>query len=67
MEIISSDQLKKELSNAQLDTHDLDDVVHDAASTLASNANNEGLNGQIQFLTSLGWSFEEIFNAAKNK
>lgn len=67
MKITSSEQLRQELSNAQLDTHDLDSVVHDAASTLASNANNEGLSGQIQFLTSHGWSYDDILKAAKEQ
>lgn len=65
MNIQTSEQLKQELSNAQLDTLDLDNVVHDAASALASNANNEGLSGQIQFLTSHGWSYDDILKAAK--
>lgn len=67
MNINTSEQLKQELSNAQLDTHDLDSVVHDAASALASNANNEGLSGQIQFLTSHGWSYDDILKAAKEQ
>lgn len=67
MEITSSDQLRRELSNHHLDTHDLDSIVHDAASSLASNANNEGLSGQIQFLTTHGWSYNDILKAAKEQ
>ena len=42
----------------------LDDVVHDAASSLASNANNGGMKEQIEFLiTTCGWSEEDILRA----
>ena len=41
----------------------LDDTVHDAASQLASNANNEGIDGQLNFLMdTCGWSSEDILN-----
>jgi len=35
--------LKKKLMEAGIESCMLDDVVHDAASALGSNANNEGL------------------------
>lgn len=39
----------------------LDEVVHDAASQLASNANNHGERGQIEFLTTVcGWDSKDI-------
>ena len=57
--------LLKALSENGIEPHHLDDVVHDAASTMASNANNGGLNAQIQFLTtSIGWSYDEILKEA---
>jgi len=31
-------------------SEDLDEIVHDAASRLASNANNDGIGSQIEFL-----------------
>ena len=40
---------------------DLDGIVHEAASSLASNSNNEGVTGQIEFLKIIaGWSDEDI-------
>lgn len=41
---------------------DLDILVHDAASDLATKANNNGVHGQIEFLKVVcGWSDEDIF------
>jgi hypothetical protein len=34
-----------------LKSEDLDSVVHDAASRLATNANNDGKKAQLEFLT----------------
>ena len=43
---------------------DLDGLVHDAASKMASTANNEGLRGQLAFLkTVCGWSDDDIRKA----
>lgn len=47
-------------------SEDLDDVVHDAGSQLATNANNDGIKNQIDFLTIVaGWSDEDIIKALK--
>ncbi len=35
---------------------DLDDVVHDIASILASDANNDGIGAQLDFLLDHGWN-----------
>ena len=35
---------------------DLDDVVHDVASIIASDANNDGLGAQLDFLFAHGWN-----------
>ena len=44
----------------------LDNLVHDAASGLGSQANNEGMKGQINFLKVIcGWTDEAIIEAAK--
>ena len=44
----------------------LDDIVHEAASDLAANANNGGMKEQINFLiTTCGWSEEDILKAVK--
>ena len=45
----------------KIKTEDLDDIVHNAASEMASNSNNEGLRGQVEFLTVIcGWSEKDI-------
>ena len=46
-----------------LGPEDLDGIVHDAAAAMASNSNNEGLSGQIEFLKNAGWSDEDIKQA----
>ena len=39
----------------------LDDVTYEAASGMASRANNDGLEGQLYFLRKVaGWSDEDI-------
>ena len=43
-------QLKEVLREKGYECAHLDDVVHDAASTLASNTNNGGIDSQIDFL-----------------
>ena len=53
--------LKYNLQKQGIDSVMLDEVVHDAASRLASNANNDGMKSQLEFLTVVcGWSDEEI-------
>ena len=47
-----------------LGPEDLDEIVRDAAAAMASNSNNEGLRGQIEFLRVIaGWSDEDIKRA----
>ena len=41
----------------------VDEIVHAAASSMASAANNEGLEGQLKFLTDAGWTEKEIKGA----
>jgi hypothetical protein len=50
---INKDKLVK--IAAQLDSQDLDDLVHDAYAELASGINNEGQDGQLDTLIGLGW------------
>ena len=58
--------LHEELEKDDLGCADLDSVVHGAASSLGSNANNGGLHGQVEFLKVVcGWSDEEILKAAR--
>ena len=45
----------------------LDEAVHQAASDMASNANNGGLSEQVEFLKTLaGWLDEDIIKAASD-
>jgi hypothetical protein len=56
-------ELKKFLLEKGIESSHLDDLVHDAASSLASDANNEGIDGQINFLMdTCGWTTEDITN-----
>ena len=40
----------------ELEGINLDDVVHDIASTLAADANNDGIGAQLDFLLEHGWN-----------
>jgi len=61
---MSKSELKKLLLEKGIESSHLDDTCHDAASTLASNANNEGIDGQLEFLMEkCGWSSEDILKA----
>ena len=57
------------LKEAGCTPEDFDEMVHAAASELATNANNGGLAAQIEFLTENGYSEKDILNvvAAKSK
>jgi len=56
--------LNKWLEYNNVQPEDLDEVVHDAAASMASNASNEGLSGQIDFLKIIaGWSDQDIKEA----
>lgn len=60
--------IKDQLLKKGFGSENLDDVVHDAASQMASNANNGGLDQQVQFLiTSAGWSEDEILDAVRKE
>ena len=46
-----------------IEPYDLDEIVHEAASSMASDCNNEGITGQIEFLKIIaGWSDEDIID-----
>jgi hypothetical protein len=61
---MSKSELKKLLLEKGIESANLDDTVHDAASSLASSANNEGIDGQLEFLMEkCGWSSEDILKA----
>lgn len=44
----------------------LDNAVHDEKSAEATGINNEGVDFQIAYLRSNGWTDEMIFEAARN-
>jgi hypothetical protein len=51
------------LSTNGVQPEDLDEVVHEAATSMASGANNEGMRGQVAFLRDIaGWSNDDIKN-----
>ena len=55
-----------ELNDIQ--TEDLDDIVHEAASDMASNSNNEGIAGQIEFLQIIaGWGNDDIIETLRQQ
>lgn len=46
-----------------IEPDDLDEIVHEAASSMASNSNNEGVTGQLEFLKVIaGWSDKDIID-----
>jgi hypothetical protein len=57
-------ELKETLQKNGIEASSLDDIVHDAASSKASDANNGGTEGQIDFLlNTCGWTPQDILNA----
>ena len=51
---IETEQLRLKPDDELEDT-DLDDVVHDIASSFAADANNDGIGAQLDFLLEHGW------------
>lgn len=57
-------QLKTDLISQGYESAHLDDIVQDAASALASDANNGGMDAQLSFLVEkCGWSEADIIKA----
>lgn len=56
-------ELKAILLKNGLESASLDDLVHDAASSLATDANNGAIDEQLNFLlTTCGWSPQDIID-----
>ena len=56
--------LSEWLEKNNIQPEDLDELVHDAAASMASNSNNEGLAGQVEFLKAVaGWRDADIKQA----
>jgi|6_EtaG_2_1085325.scaffolds.fasta_scaffold03439_8 hypothetical protein len=51
---------KAKLEAAGVESEMLDDLVHDAASRVASRVNNEGMGEQLDYLAQAGFSESEI-------
>jgi len=52
--------LRQQIEAAGITSEQLDSLVHDAASRIASRVNNEGLAEQLILLDQAGFSDEEI-------
>jgi len=57
---MSVKSIKRKILGMGLGAESLDDLVHEAASALASDTNNSGIEDQIRFLVSQGYTEEEI-------
>ena len=61
-------ELLKILEKNGIESSSLDEIVHNAASEQASSANNEGLDGQIDYLLNThGWTPQNILDALEVK
>jgi len=61
-------QLKEWLLKEGFEASSLDDLVHDAANIQATDANNGGLDAQLDFLLdTCGWSIENVQNNLKGE
>lgn len=52
--------LKQLIESKNIPSDALDGLVHDAASRMASRANNEGVSEQLDFLSQAGFTDQEI-------
>ena len=58
--------LKYKLQQEGIESESLDEIVDDAASQLATTANNDGMKSQLDFLTvTCGWSDEDVVKVLK--
>ena len=58
---LSVKEIVKLLTDNSIEASNLDDTIHQASSSLATNANNGGLEAQIIFLhNTCGWNTEAI-------
>ena len=63
--IMNKQNLKATLLKKGIESVHLDDLVHDAASLMASAANNDGVEGQVDFLIeTCGWTPEMLSRGA---
>jgi hypothetical protein len=57
--------LEQELENLGIETEHLDSLVHDCASEQASEVNNGGVESQVNYLLSHGWTPGDVIGRAK--
>ncbi|MDA8646105.1 hypothetical protein N9M08_07835 [Porticoccaceae bacterium] len=53
--------MRRQLEKAGFTSDDLDSMVHEAASDMATNANNGGMKSQIEFLNQAGFTDKRIW------
>lgn len=61
------DQFVDQLRDLDYDCEMLDELVHEVASKIASNVNNEGVTGQVAFLKENGWDEQSILHWLKEE
>jgi hypothetical protein len=59
--------LARTLASRGIGSSRLDDLVHEAAGRLASQANNDGLVEQLAFLEAAGYSEADILSALEER
>ena len=64
--IESVEELIDLADHLELDAGDLDEEVHQAASEIASEVNNNGIETQLEFLVS-SWGLDEVIEIVRRK
>jgi hypothetical protein len=58
---MNKEDVVKKLKERGVEPEELDELVHEAASSMASNANNSGVEAQVEFLmNTCGWGADDI-------
>ena len=57
---MNDNEAVKKLEESGIEADKLDELVHEAAASMASKINNHGLEAQISFLMQEGFEVEEI-------
>lgn len=58
-----AEQIYADFEGREDESEKLDDIVHDAASSIGSSVNNGGLESQILFLLEQGYTVDSIYDA----
>jgi hypothetical protein len=63
MKELTVKEIVKILEDNKIEAEDIDETIHQAASALASCANNDGLEAQVTFLNNTcGWDTKDILS-----